>query len=98
MKPPPLPGIVKPHRAQKLLVLAAFGFLFAPCGFIGVLLAKRDLREMAAGTRDRAGEPLTRTAKTLGIVAGVVWAIKWALLIGGGLVVYFNWDRIEPHL
>ena len=64
MTPPPLPPevpvrIVRPHRAHVILILGGLGFVFAPFGFFALLLGKRDLRDMAAGTMDRSGEALT---------------------------------------
>jgi hypothetical protein len=101
--PPPLPtsparSAVQPHRAPKLIILAAIAFVFAPCGFVAVVLARRDLRAMAAGTMDRAGEKQTRFARTLAVVASLVWAIKWAIAIGLGIVIYLNWDRVSRLL
>lgn len=98
---PPLPPAavpVRPHRAQTILMLGILGFVFAPFGCVGVWLARRDLRAMAAGTMDRAGEKLTRFGRLLGIVAGIYWAIKWVLLMALALVVYLNWDTIKSHL
>ena len=67
--PPPLPApevkvvIVRPHRAQKILILGVLGFVFAPCGFVAVWLGRRDLKAMAAGTMDRSGEALTNIGR-----------------------------------
>jgi hypothetical protein len=96
--PPPLPAPgVRPHRAQLLVMLAALAFVFAPCGFVALLLARRDLRAMGAGAMDPAGEKLTRTSRVLALVASVVWAVKWAAVVCGGVVLYFNWDRVRPY-
>jgi len=89
---------VRPHRAQTILILGVLGFVFAPCGFAGVWLARKDLRAMAAGTMDSAGENLTKLGRMLGIAAGIVWTVKWAILTCAGLIVYFNWSTIKQHL
>ncbi len=96
MTPPPPPPevkvqIVRPHRARTILILGGMGFVFAPCGFFAVWLGKRDLRDMAAGSMDRAGEPLTKVGRMLGVITGIVWAIKWTIALGLGAVVYFYW-------
>lgn len=100
MTPPPLPSevravVVRPHRARLILILGGAGFVFAPCGFLALWLGKRDLRDMAAGRMDRAGEPLTKVGRMLGFVAGIVWAIKWLIALTIGLIVYLNWDRVS---
>jgi hypothetical protein len=100
--PPPIPEprtiIIRPHRAQKILILGVLGFAFAPFGFAGVWLAGKDLRDMAAGTMDRSGESLTRVGRMLGIAAGIVWTIKWMILICLGTIIYFNWQTVQKHL
>jgi hypothetical protein len=100
MTPPPLPPevrvrVVRPHRAGMIVVLGGLGFVFAPCGFVALWLGKRDLRDMAAGNMDRAGEPLTKVGRMLGFVAGIVWAIKWLIASVVGVIVYLNWDRVS---
>jgi hypothetical protein len=101
--PPELPKlvtavIVRPHRAQKILILGVIGFVFAPCGFAAVWLGRRDLRAMASGSMDRSGESLTRLGRMLGIAAGIVWTIKWMILICLGAIVYLNWETVRKHL
>ena len=100
--PPPLPAatptvIVRPHRAQMILILGILGFVFAPFGFCAVWLGRRDLKAMAAGTMDRSGEQLTKLGRMIGIAAGIIWAIKWAILACAGLVIYLNWDTMKQH-
>ncbi len=98
MNPPPIPSteartfIVRPHRAQTLLILACIAFLFAPCGLAALLMARRDLRAMADGSMDRSGEPLTKLSRTLAIVAGIVWAVKWVLLCVIVVLLYLLLD------
>ena len=99
--PPPLPGPaagVRPHRARTILILGALGFVFAPFGLAAVWLARKDLKAMAAGTMDPAGMQLTQLGRMLGIAAGIVWAVKWALLTCAGVIVYLNWPAIKQHL
>jgi hypothetical protein len=80
-----------------ILLLGILGFVFAPFGFAAVWLGRRDLRAMAAGTMDRSGEQLTRFGRTLGIVAGIIWAIKWTILACLGVVVYLKWSWISQQ-
>lgn len=99
MKPPPPitvnVTIVRPHRAQTILMLGILGFLFAPFGFFAMFLGKRDLRDMQAGTMDRTGEPLTNLGRMLGKISSIVWAIKWMFLMLFGLIVYWNWQYVS---
>jgi hypothetical protein len=100
--PPALPAapmiVVRPHRAQTILILGVLGFFFAPFGFAAVWLGRRDLRAMAAGTMDRAGEHLTKLGRMFGMVAGIVWAVKWTILTCLGVIVYWNWSWISQRL
>jgi hypothetical protein len=90
--------VVRAHRAQTILILGVLGFVFAPFGFVAVWLGRKDLRAMAAGTMDRSGEQLTKLGRMLGIAAGIMWAIKWAVLTCAGVLVYLNWSTIKQHL
>jgi hypothetical protein len=80
-----------------ILILGILGFVFAPFGFAAVWMGRRDLRLMAAGKMDRSGEQLTRLGRMVGIVAGLVWAIKWTVLACLGIVVYLNWQTINQQ-
>jgi hypothetical protein len=89
---------VQPHRGHLLILLATVGRACAisawllclpgPIGFgLGVLvwaLARRDLREMAAGRVDPLGRGLTRTALEEGIFCVVVSLLP---LLGLGLAL-----------
>jgi hypothetical protein len=55
-------------------------------------MARRDLRAMADGSMDRSGEPLTKLSRTLAIVAGIVWAVKWVLLCVIVVLLYLLLD------
>ena len=96
MTPPPLPPevnarIVRPHRARTIVILGGLGFVFAPFGFFAMIMGKRDLRDMEAGTMDRSGEALTKVGRMLAFVSSIVWIIKWIIVSILGLIVYFNW-------
>lgn len=78
-----------------VVLLGAMGFVFAPCGFIAMLMARRDLKAMARGEMDPSGEKQTRMGRTLAMIASVVWAIKWTILLIVGTVLYLNWDKIS---
>ena len=78
MTPPPLPPevnarIVRPHRARTIVILGGLGFVFAPFGFFAMIMGKRDLRDMEAGTMDRSGEALTKVRRMLAFVSSIVW-------------------------
>jgi hypothetical protein len=96
---------VEPHRAHFLIALATVGRVCAisawlvclpgPVGFgLGVLvwaLARRDLREMAAGRMDPLGRGLTRTAFEEGVFCAVI-----SLLPLVGLCLLLCWARSWP--
>lgn len=97
MTPPPLPPevkvrIVRPHRARTIIILGVLGFVFAPFGFFALIMGKRDLRDMEAGTMDRTGEAMTKLGRLLAFVSAIIWTIKWIILSILGVIVYFNWD------
>jgi hypothetical protein len=87
---------MKAHRGPLILVLgiasivtALFGLVI--CGFLGVmpvglgitavLLAQRDLKEMAAGLMDPSGQPGTRAGKTCGIIGLVLGGLALVLTV-----------------
>jgi len=63
----------RPHRGAMILTFGIVGFL---CCFIFAILAwvmgGSDLKEMAAGRMDRAGEGQTRAGWILGIIATIL--------------------------
>ncbi len=76
---------MKPHRGTTILVLGILSLLC--CGLLGIpawLMGNADLKEMAAGTMDPAGQGTTNAGKICGII-GTVLAILGAL-VG---IVYF---------
>jgi len=86
------PQGLKPHRGGMIL---AFGIVGLLCCIIFAILAwvmgGADLKEMAAGRMDRAGEGMTKAGWILGIVGtvlgilgtlGVIAAIVIPLLLG----------------
>lgn len=91
---------IEPHRAEMLgymatasLVCALLGcFTWGLSGIVAVgltvaicILARRDLKEMAAGRTDPAGETATRQARKRGLRAVLFCAGVW-LLVGTVLV------------
>lgn len=76
---------MKPHRGTTILVLGILSLVC--CGLLGIpawLMGNADLKEMAAGTMDPAGQGTTNAGKICGII-GTVLAILGAL-VG---IVYF---------
>ena len=76
---------MKPHRGTTILVLGILSLVC--CGLLGIpawLMGNTDLKEMAAGTMDPAGQGTTNAGKICGII-GTVLAILGAL-VG---IVYF---------
>jgi len=71
---------MKPHRGTLILVLGILSLVC--CGLLGIpawLMGNADLKEMAAGTMDPAGQGTTNAGKICGII-GTVLAILGALV------------------
>lgn len=71
---------MKPHRGTTILVLGILSLVC--CGLLGIpawLMGNADLKEMAAGTMDPAGQGTTSAGKVCGII-GTVLAILGALV------------------
>jgi hypothetical protein len=71
---------MKPHRGTTILVLGILSLVC--CGLLGIpawLMGNADLKEMAAGTMDPAGQGTTNAGKICGII-GTVLAILGALV------------------
>lgn len=76
-------------RATVALGLSGLGLLFPPLGLVGLWLARRELREIAAGGAPLPGRPIARAARALGLVAVAFCALAVAgvalLLLTDGL-------------
>ena len=92
--PPPPPGhpqapqkqvYRKPHRGTAVLVLGICGIVVCfICGIIAWVMANTDLREMAAGTMDPAGEDMTKAGKICGMISVILTLIGigvWVLIV-----------------
>ncbi|MBI4911539.1 MAG: DUF4190 domain-containing protein [Acidobacteria bacterium] len=77
---------VKPHRGTMILV---FGILGIICCIIFAILAwvmgSSDLKAMAAGQMDPAGEGTTKAGKILGIIGCIlgILSLLWIVFFGG---------------
>ncbi len=86
---------MKPHRGTLILILGILGLVM--CGILtGIpawIMGKNDLKAMAAGDMDPAGQNLTNVGKILGIISValtalfVVGGIAMAVLGGIGAAV-----------
>lgn len=76
---------MKPHRGVLILILGILSLVM--CGlFTGIpawIMGKNDLKEMAAGIMDPAGQNLTNVGKILGMISVVLTA----LFVVGALVM-----------
>jgi hypothetical protein len=68
---------MKPHRGVLILVLGILGLIM--CGiFTGIpawIMGKKDLKAIAAGEMDPAGQGLTKVGYILGIISVALTAI-----------------------
>lgn len=66
-----------PHRGAAVLVLGILG-LATGCGILGIIawvMGTKDLRLMAAGQMDRAGESTTKAGRICGIIAALLFIV-----------------------
>jgi len=79
---------VKPHRGTVILVLGIFGFAVCViCGVVAWIMGNNDLREMEAGTMDRAGYGLTNAGRLCGMISTIVGLI--GLVLGVVIMLIF---------
>ena len=75
-----------PHRGTLILVLGILGLVCCIiCGIIAWVMGNTDLKEMAAGRMDPAGEGMTKAGKICGIVGIAIQIVMLILqLLGVG--------------
>jgi hypothetical protein len=85
------PSNLKPHRGGMLL---AFGILGILCcivfGILAWVMGSGDLKEMAEGRMDPAGEGMTKAGKILGIIGcalAVLGILAWIAMVVIGVAV-----------
>jgi hypothetical protein len=63
-------GALAPHRGGMILAFGIIGLVICvPFGIAAWVMGNNDLREIEAGRMDPSGEGLTRSGKTIGIIA-----------------------------
>lgn len=84
-------GAMQPHRGVLILVLGILGIVLCViCGIVAWVMANADLRQMAAGQMDPAGEGMTKAGKVCGIISvvlgclGLLWVL-FVIVLGVGL-------------
>lgn len=97
--PPSTPGaIVRPHRGTTILTLGILAIVFTIfCGFgwiLGIIawvMGNGDLKAMAAGQMDPAGESNTRAGKVCGIVSvalAIAGLVIYLVLMAMGIAIF----------
>jgi len=80
---------LQPHRGTLILILGIASFFCCPLiGIAAWVMGNSDLKAMAEGRMDPAGEGLTKAGKIIGIVTlalGVLAAIGYGILIAMGV-------------
>jgi len=80
---------LRPHRGTLILVLGILGLVCCfICGIVAWVMGSGDLKEMAAGRMDPAGQGLTQAGKICGIVSVVLQVIGfvvWLLFMSLGI-------------
>lgn len=77
-----------PHRGTTILVLGILG-LVVNCGILGIIawvMGNNDLRLMASGQMDRAGESTTKAGKICGMVSAIIMFILGGVILIGMLL------------
>jgi hypothetical protein len=80
---------LKPHRGTMMLIFGILGILC--CLIFGILawvMGSTDLKEMAEGRMDPAGEGMTKAGKILGMIScalAVLGVVIWIALFALGM-------------
>jgi hypothetical protein len=76
------------------MTMAALGLVFCPVfAPIAWMMAKRDLREMEAGTMDPAGAVQTNRARLLGIAGMISFGLTLVVLTALGIVGWYLFEH-----
>lgn len=86
--PPQTQQPLAPHRGVLILILGILSIVCCfICGIIAWVMGNNDLKEIAAGRMDPAGEGMTKAGKICGIVGIAIQIVILALqLLGVGLI------------
>jgi len=85
---------LRPHRGGLILALGILGIVCCfICGIIAWVLGSSDLKEMAAGRMDSAGQGLTQAGKICGMISVILQIfgfVLWFLLMSLGVATSFT--------
>lgn len=80
---------LRPHRGGLILALGILGLVCCfICGIIAWVMGSNDLKEMAAGRMDPAGQGLTQAGKICGMISVILQIIGlaiWLLFMSLGI-------------
>jgi hypothetical protein len=80
---------LRPHRGGLILALGILGLVCCfICGIVAWVMGSNDLKEMAAGRMDSAGQGLTQAGKICGMISvilQIVGFVIWLLLMSLGV-------------
>jgi hypothetical protein len=73
---------VRPHRGTMILVFGILGILMCPVfAIVAWVMGNTDLKAMAAGEMDKAGEGSTNAGKICGIIGVALSAIGFLIFL-----------------
>ena len=76
---------LRPHRGGLILALGILGLVCCfICGIIAWVMGSNDLKEMAAGRMDPAGQGLTQAGKICGmmsVILQIIGLVFWLLIM-----------------
>jgi hypothetical protein len=85
---------LRPHRGGLILALGILGLICCfICGIIAWVMGSNDLKEMAAGRMDPAGQGLTQAGKICGMISvilQIVGLVIWLLFMSLGVATSFS--------
>ena len=80
---------LRPHRGGLILALGILGLVCCfICGIIAWVMGSNDLKEMAAGRMDPAGQGLTQAGKICGMISvilQIIGLVIWLLFMSLGI-------------
>jgi len=87
--PPGYQGMgLRPHRGAMILTFGILGLVICVVfGIVAWVMGNADLREMAAGTMDRAGEGMTRAGKICGMISTILLIVVVAFWTVGMVIL-----------
>ena len=92
--PTAAPAGLAPHRGTTVLVLGILALVLPCCFVLGIIawvMGSKDLKEIAAGRMDPAGQGSTNAGKICGMISvllGILAIVVWIISMIAGLSIF----------